>query len=184
MRFCPECNFNLNITKILSKKTISNIINIDNSDTFINLVLNNNSELENNIKILFSKNSLTVNPKFTKLNSKSKEQILKQYEKFSSNIDVSNGYFICHNCGYYSNINPGTIIYSSGSNKLEEKNNYSLLCQDKTLPRTKDYICVNKSCKSHDKSNDKEAVFYRSNTHNYQLNYICCICKTHWKNHY
>ena len=30
-----------------------------------------------------------------------------------------------------------------------------LLCEDKTLPRTKDYICINKSCVSHDNKNLK-----------------------------
>ena len=184
MRFCPKCNFNLNITKALQKKYVDSASIIDNIDNFIYLVLNNDPKLKNdNIKILFSKINLKENQKFDKLNNKNKEQIISQFDKL--NIGISQGYYICNNCGYYTNIKPGTIIYSSNLHKTEINQNINsnyILCKDKTLPRTKDYQCINKSCISYDKKNimTKEAIFYRPNPKSYQLKYICCTCEKDW----
>ena len=57
-----------------------------------------------------------------------------------------------------------------------------LIISDQTLPRTKDYICQNKKCKTHNSSNyfEKEAVFYRPNPDKYITKYACCVCKESW----
>jgi hypothetical protein len=154
-------------------------------------VLNNNSILysetelnKENIKISFSKDNLKENIKFNKLNNKLKEQILNQFNKFNVNLKMFNAYFICYNCGYNTNIEPGTVIYSNGLDIMREnsKENISLLCKDKTLPRTKDYICINKSCISHEKSNMnlKEAIIYRLKHPSYNINYVCTLCNSRW----
>ena len=50
--------------------------------------------------------------------------------------------------------------HSNKKHKIEinKSQNNNLLCGDKTLPRTKDYICRNKSCISHNKSDIKRTM--------------------------
>ena len=67
----------------------------------------------------------------------------------------------------------GTIIFkTSTTTNLEEDDNVLVSrILDKTLPRTKDFICPNQKCETNKKLNskDREAVFYRPNSNSYGL---------------
>lgn len=91
-------------------------------------------------------------------------------------------YLMCNNCNYIDNLKPNSIIYKDSKNKnaKEDLSILQLRTLDKTLPRTKDYICPNVKCSSKNNSVNKEAVFYRPNNNSYRLKYLCTICETSW----
>src|SRR5438105_4607564 len=100
----------------------------------------------------------------------------------NNSMDIKKDMFSCNNCGYLTPIKPGTLVFSK--NFESESTNifledFSTMCTDATLPRTKDYICPNKSCPTNDKKVDlvaKEATFKRLGK-TYKIVYMCCICK-------
>ena len=72
----------------------------------------------------------------------------------------------------------------NGKKTVDSKNEDKIKLYSKSsiFPRTRDYICPNKSCKAHDKNyTDREAIFFRKNK-SYELEYLCCICNTIWDN--
>lgn len=90
----------------------------------------------------------------------------------------NSAHFICNNCGYNDLIEPGTMIYSKTTEKVDllSQKNKELL-YDQTLPITRNYVCINNKCNTHKDPNNKEAVFYK---HNNKITYICKICETDW----
>ena len=78
----------------------------------------------------------------------------------------------------------GTKIFTAHikEKRFDDKSLSNLRINDSTLPRTKDFMCPNKTCKFNKKENDinKEAVFYRPFMNEYNLKYICCGCETSW----
>jgi aspartate carbamoyltransferase regulatory subunit len=50
---------------------------------------------------------------------------------------------------------------------------------DNTLPRTKNYNCINQNCSTHINPEIKMAVFYRHKG-SYNIRYICKICDKYW----
>lgn len=184
--FCPKCKNYLDIsrnTPIVIDKSTNDIIITDVSKIydFANL-----EQTEQNYVITFSEDTLKKHPKFTKLSAINKKNILTFYEKYKkedSNM-YKKVYFSCNRCGYQSVIQPGTVIYSQDlerNNMLLTDEDYTLMTNDPTLPRTKDYICVNPKCISHDKKKykDKEALLVRD-PKTYRLTYVCSICHTNW----
>ena len=184
MSFCPKCGYSLDITKNIIKNEYKLFTNVN---TFIDSILKNNIKLSDDFKINFTKNNLLENNKYKKKKKDIKEKILSFFEKANSdNIGLDVIYF-CNHCGYKNNIEPGTILYSENKDKafsqIEDDNDRRLKSLDNTLPRTKNYICENKDCITHNSKNLhlKEAVFYRINNSSYSIKYLCCVCKTSWK---
>ena len=101
-----------------------------------------------------------------------------------NSYDIKKNTFVCNNCGYTTDIKPGAMIYSkmyeqeSSTLFLED---YDNICDDHTLPRTRDYLCPNTKCPTNSKkdSEQREAVFKRLGK-TYRLVYMCCVCKEHW----
>lgn len=94
--------------------------------------------------------------------------------------------FQCSSCAMTYYLQPGTVI--STNNFVETSyivdEAPEIRVHDPTLFRTKDFICVKKTCITNtDKSDkiqrEKEAVFYKlGTTHN--IKYICTHCNTRW----
>ena len=103
---------------------------------------------------------------------------------FDSKNDSSDGvnndaFFICKNCNFSKPIPPLTIIYSKNfSNVSTESVDYTYTIYDKSLFRTKNYICRNKKCPTHSDSEKKEAVITK-NVYD-QVVYICVECQHNW----
>ena len=174
MYFCPKCNFSLNIINNISNPFITNIENVDD---FLDLIESNN--MEGVIKINFSKKELLSNKKFKSKSKEDSKELLKLYDNLS--LDSSkNAFFICNNCNYHTTLNSGTIIFRTilNEDQVDDKTLVKKRTIDSTLPRTKDFICPNKSCKVSNK--DKEAIFYRPFKNSYNLKYVCCNCETTW----
>jgi hypothetical protein len=179
MFFCPKCNFLLDIAKASGNskgKTVKKIID------FINIMRNNDSvdDIDN---LFFNEKDLMKNKDYKNLDPVKQKSILNKFRSIKNNTK-SNINLVCNKCKYNTKLNGGSIIYK-GSNKNnihEDMSIINLRLKDQTLPRTKDYICPNKECDSHKKSNliKKEAIFYRPIKGAYNLKYICTLCKTIW----
>jgi len=189
MSFCPKCSYTMEISKSNEKKKEEIITNIT---TFINTILNNSDEdnksYANNISNMsFTIEQLSNNIKFKKIDESKQQKILNIFNIVIKNKqlygkDIKNK---CLNCGYIEPLTPGSILYHKSFNNSSNVNrtvlNKNLLCNDQTLPRTKMYICPNKSCITNIEGNEimREAIMKRDNK-TYKLTYICCICNTMW----
>jgi hypothetical protein len=177
MYFCPKCNFILDITKNLSSQNINEISSIED---FIEKSLND--DLDNIIKLKFSKNELMKSSIFKKLDTDNQNLVTNKYNIFT-NDNILNAYFVCDNCNYNTKLEAGTMIFkSSTANDVDDDDKFlKSRILDNTLPRTKDFICPNKKCDSknvNDKS--REAIFYRPDSNKYNLKYVCCTCLETW----
>ena len=178
MYFCPKCKSLLNITKTINNPTYFKINNLDELITSIQ-----NDNLYGIIEINFIEKDLINNKKIKKLDNKLQNKIINTYNqsKLYKNIPT---YFICNYCNYHKSIIPGTIMYTKSlCNRYKDNSKLLIdsLINDNTLPRTKDFICPNKECTTSNMNIDREAIFYRPYSGDYDVNYICCTCKTEWK---
>jgi len=178
---CNKCHFSLTI-----RKTTDNVktVKIDYGDELVS-AYNQNDNINYDVKISESELN-TYLSKTKKLKENQKKDIIEFYKKIQNNY-ISKYILKCTLCGENYRLEPETIIYSLNLKKenLSFNDDYiDLKLYDPTLPRTKDYICVNKDCETNSKGfdlNNKEAVFYRANR-SYSLKYACLNCKTSWAN--
>ncbi len=92
-------------------------------------------------------------------------------------------YFVCENCFFSKPLTNETHLFAKSSDGVVIYNDQSTddIMRNKvyqsTLPRTRNFICPNKTCKSNTHPNDfpTEACFFRK--HNtYAIIMICTIC--------
>lgn len=94
-------------------------------------------------------------------------------------------YFVCKTCGNTEEVRAGTMIMSKKSEEIAKQYSSEYVSAEtmtkvSTLPHTRDYICPNKTCKTHAKPEMRDAVMTRiGNT--MAMKYICTICNTMWK---
>jgi len=172
---CRKCRYAYNFKK--GAELIDTFVTLKDINKFIVNILNDK------FKVIadFSLKDLKSNKNFKKLDAHLKEQVLSIYNLTSNNIS-NKGLFVCSNCNFTEFINSNVILLEDKFTKSTRKNqtyNSVLRCNDKTLPRTKDYICPNKECASHTDFTNKEAVFYRDKA-TMNLTYMCCSCKQYW----
>lgn len=186
MFYCKNCNYSLEITKNVNRELdVTQIKNISTPEELIELVIYN-KKYDQDVQLNITFNEQVLKDYITKQSKLYDEQIDAILDKFQQVLrhqkNISHFYFTCNNCSTSYVLQPGTTIYSinfdkSSSNVIDE--DITVKAHDPTLPRTKDYICQNKSCASHKDLENKEAVFYR-NGKDFQLKYICTMCYTNW----
>lgn len=104
-----------------------------------------------------------------------KKQIFNENE---TKQNTEKAYFICTNCGYKKPIKKNTLIFSKVASDVTQNYVSSDVIDMKysdILPRTRKYLCPNKSCDSHEDFNKREAVFFRTNN-TFKVKYICLAC--------
>lgn len=185
--FCPNCNNSYDITKNIVQTGGDGENKYVDIDNIIKKALEKSLELDdvNNVDIDIIKNSSS----FKKLGPKKREWIVNKIEELQSNMDFSilqnvehnKAYYICHNCGFHEEISDGTIIYTNESQYIDKYLINTDLIYDPTLPRTRNYKCVNKNCKSYTDPNERVAIFFRQNPESYKIRYICTSCKSIWE---
>lgn len=95
-------------------------------------------------------------------------------------------YFKCSNCGYTQEIEQGTLILSKApenkknSDYISDQSTYKYMINDDTLPHTRNYICPNKECKSHNDYSLRDAVWFKPYRNSYTIVTICKACQTTW----
>ena len=188
MYFCPKCGFLLDINKIdanvgsdtVKKKSLNNV------NSIIKKILNDESLEKYSLNL--DLNSLDSNSKYKKLSDNDR---IKVYNTITENLYLSKPVtnagagFVCNNCAYTKNINDSLLLYSKNFTETVKEsytpNDYKLIINDNTLPRTRDYYCKNINCITNDKKNksiQKEAVFFRSG--NFDVTYVCTLCAFGW----
>ena len=159
----------------ISEENISEIL--DGSNTNIPLSKN------------FNINNLNKNPSFNKLTNEQKTLVInrileknpKQKITKPTINSIKESYFYCKSCGYNEKIPNRKFIFSRGNENKNESYNYNYinLINDNTIPRTKNYNCINPNCSTHKNPKTKLAIFYRHNG-SYNIRYICKICNKFW----
>lgn len=177
MFFCPKCNFSLDITKNIPNE-ISNNIEVATPKDLIELFLDN--EIDGNLKITFQKKELLSSKEFKKLDDQKQNDIQNKYDEIM-NIGFNKAYFLCNNCQFVTRLEAGIKLYEvSNTSKYTKSDLVTNKIKDKTLPRTKDFICPNSKCDSQKNEKNKEAIFYRLSKESYNLKYVCTSCETSW----
>lgn len=190
MFFCNECRYLFNITKDVKGKQLGGKINTSLNSFFEKYKKNESIDTDDlkNIKI----KDIVNDERYESMNKKDQKKLisfLKEIDKeFIVNEDDKNSsnknkaYFICKFCKNDRLIEPGTLIYSRkyGSINTVESEDYSYVVYDNTLARTKNYICHNPSCETHENPDLREAVLLKNSL--YQIIYVCVACKVHWIN--
>lgn len=210
VKFCPNCNNILNITKNPPKKkqTVQAQQILDTPDTISDIASNLDEEpndifddskniedllkkLENNEKIIDTDfgdlrfEQLTKHKYYTKLDKKTKlavqAKLTSHYEKIEDNTSA---YYSCVICSYSKPIEPQTLILTKISSGITGTYmNYDKLknrSHNKMLGYSRNYICYNDKCVSHNDHEKREAVIYRIGS-SIQAWYTCCACQTYWK---
>ena len=178
MEYCKNCHYSLEITRN-TKREEGNVKTISRPEELYKL------KPSNDVQYIINFNEV-VFKEYLKDKGISGDDFTSAMNKFRSILKqqktVAPFVFLCTHCGSSYVIQSGTILYNINldmKSKMADEDDIELKCQDPILPRTKDYICPNKSCKSLKNTVEKEAVFYRSGG-GYNLKYICCVCKTQW----
>jgi len=193
MQFCPKCNNILDISRsvpksgtILDNETPATVSTTEPKiDKLLDKIINDEN-VEDELK---SVDMVTIqkNPKFNNLNAKQKKQIQNKLNEFNDKAQDDNiiAYRICRNCTYNEPIQNNTLIMSrinkgatTGYTNIEK---YKNMVHNKTLPRTRQYICPNEHCDSKNNYDKREAVFFRPNINSYELWYTCVACQTYWR---
>lgn len=189
MFFCNQCNFMFNITKDVKSKQIGGKINKAITNLFNKYYTGESLEEDDykNITIQDIKNDSRYDEDMNVKNQQKFRSWLKsQNPSFIANINApqtggsNEAYFICKSCQNTKLIDPGTIIYSKNysTNSSIDTEDYTYAIYDSTLPRTRNYICKNKNCKSHTDDKLKEAVITKNNMD--QIVYVCVACSKYW----
>jgi hypothetical protein len=95
--------------------------------------------------------------------------------------DKNTAYFFCTNCGFSQQIKPQTLLLSMGAKDDLNKNYNKDYVHHDFLPRTRGYVCKNKTCDSHKQPEKREAVMHRLKN-SYKMRYVCTACNTSWEN--
>jgi transposase-like protein len=188
MKFCKHCNYVLNISKTSINSDDVVVYTIETMDQYLNYLKNVSTDLNHEVQLKIDLDTLKSKliGKFKK-NTKKVEELLQSYEaiKNKNKLDT-NIYFICQNCNSSFEIEPGTIILSTNldvTNQQIQSYDLQFKILDPTLPRTKDFICPNRDCKSNEDSMldtlTREAVIFRENK-SFITRYVCSTCLTDW----
>lgn len=164
----------------LNKQVENLITKIQNSDNI------SNDDIKNITHDIF-----TNNKSYKDLSKHDKTTVLKSFTVLLtklSNNELSNThviYNICNNCFYNEPIKTKTLIINrtninASSIINADMDRFSNMRYDKTLPHTRQYVCKNKECTSHNNYTKRDAVWFRPYNNNYITYYVCVTCGTFW----
>jgi hypothetical protein len=157
----------------LSSKNF-NIDDIYKNPYFIKLTDNKKTLIINRVNDKISKLKTKLKPPSkSKLNSQQLDQ------NTTKDIYKKESYFYCKSCGYSTTIPSETLIFSRGNTNKYYTKNQDYYNDVSVYPRTKNYNCINKNCKTHKEPSIKNAVIHRV-PGEYVINYKCNICDFTW----
>jgi hypothetical protein len=190
MFFCEKCRFMFNVTKDVKSKQIGGKINgalTNIFDKYNSSQVLTDAELKN-----LKGKDLVDDERFENMTKKEQKKMITWVKSVNKSffeepatetkIGSNVAYFICKYCKNSKPIKPGTLIYSKNYGTVidAESENYTYAIYDQTLARTKNYICKNNKCKTHDDASLKEAALTKNKMD--QIVYICTSCSTYWIN--
>lgn len=114
------------------------------------------------------------------------EQETEKKSKSKFNVEQSKKiYFVCTTCGNTELVKPRTLIFSKKSSELSKEYfgvdiDPNIIINSPIALHTRDYICPNKTCKSHASPELRNAVMSKFGN-SYKVYYVCTVCKSIWK---
>jgi hypothetical protein len=174
--------------KPVTKKTIK----ADYADLIKKII---NDELDNEDFLIsdYNEKDLSKHPDFKKLSSKQRDHVMSAIQHFlpdsekkwkgkSSDADTSTQvYYVCINCKNFETMKAGTMIhrkYFGTHSKKYDIDRFRECADEAILPRTRNYTCPNKNCKSHTDKSVAEKVIKRPD--GYKIVNVCCACGEVW----
>ena len=165
----------------LSASTNTEKPNVADNDNIIRVI----NMLKNNIDVSTEKinwTDLMNHKEFTSIKEKERKEYIKTIKGIED--ESLSAFLICKNCTYSEKIIKRMMVLSkmssSRNSSYDDFSKYKYMKYDNTLPHTRDYICKNKSCKSHTDTKLKDVKWFRPNRDSYITYYICCACETIW----
>ena len=185
--YCERCNNILSITRSIDKKkkrdetetpnTVSNTAD-DNEDLIIDekfyeeilkKIEKDDYVSDEDIKKI-NIDELIKSSYYKKVNKKGeiKKKIINSKQDLDNADANTDAYLICYNCSHHKKIPDKFLVLTK--NQEGESDTYDYIDMDtyrnniylKTLPRTRNFKCDNKKCKSNDKDGPTpEACFFR-----------------------
>lgn len=176
MLSCNKCGYGFNFKK--ATELLDEFKKIKEPTEFVKEALQDNNKIigEFTLPQLTKKLSSIKN-----INAENAEKIKVLYKFTKENLE-SRGLLICSYCNFVKFIDSGQILLEDTfvvSNKSDHSFNTEFRIKDKTLPRTREYVCKNKNCPSHKNPKLREAVIYRKDK-SMDTYYMCCACKHYW----
>lgn len=153
-------------------------------EQLINKLANNENIVESELGD-FKLEQFVKHKTYQKLEKKIKQSVQIKLTTFFEKLeDATSAYYHCRTCSYAKPIDAGMLVASrmgSGSTNM-------YMNMDKLKNRvynsinayTRNYICTNKNCVSHNDHSKREAVMFRIGG-SVQIWYTCCACSSSWK---
>lgn len=177
---CKHCGFSLTIKK-------ASDIRVTKISTVNEFIIASKNDEQQEYDILLDYQTLEAYLAKKNMKAEEKRKLLDLFITMTNTKrSVTKFILKCTTCGSEYVLQPETTIYSLNFKKQQSLFNddyIDLKLYDPTLPRTKDFICINVDCLTHSADFDqstKEAVFYRADG-SYHMKYACLTCKTNWQ---
>lgn len=208
IKFCPTCNNILNITKnppkgkpagqVPNLETPNTISDSDVEDNQQDEVIDESAKIEQIINKLannevvpdndlgdFKLEQFLKHKTYQKLDKKVKPSVQVKLTTFFEKLeDATSAYYYCGICSYAKVIEPGMLVASrvglESTNMYMNSDKLKNRVHNSILPYTRNYICTNKNCASHNDHSKREAVMFRTGN-SVQIWYTCCACQSSWK---
>jgi DNA-directed RNA polymerase subunit M/transcription elongation factor TFIIS len=106
------------------------------------------------------------------------------YIKDSTDAESGESYLenYCRNCGFSEKRTEHKIDTFKIDNEVSYKNiNPEEIINDLTYPRTRAVDCPSSDCATKTGTARREVLYFKQKG-KLKLNYVCCVCKTMWKN--
>ena len=182
MYTCQVCNYALTIGKLTSSLQ-ENIIVINDPNEYIKMFTGKKKKIDINsidipLELTFDSNALNAQITKNAVKPDIANIILQKFNLIKKNTRPNTFCLKCSQCNEVFILPPGKLstIKLKKTSTSHNIDNINEIITDNTLPRTKDFICPNKSCDATEQN--KEAVIYRPNLNEFITQYICVNCKT------
>ena len=199
--YCDKCNNIMSISKtpygdyaddvkdqttpqVLSTDTSNtNNINIDYM-TLLKKVEDGKKLSTDELKSIDIK-EMVKDPYYKKLTKKGdiKKSIVDMIDDMDNSDENINAYHVCNICMYSKRIIPGCLILSKNreddvSYNMTHSAKYRNRVHSRTMPITRNFNCMNKTCPVHTDGLVPEAIFFRKNANDFTTYFICKRCLT------
>jgi len=192
MYFCKKCNYRYGYVKDVKNKQFGG----KNANDNINLIFEkfaNREPISADDLADVTGAELLKDDKYDKMNKKDQRMFVTVIKKIDKNFFVESAeeseqnlestniaYFACEYCNYHEPMTAGTVLYTKNYNNDIgiDTEDYSMMCHNYSLPRTRNYICHNKKCETHKNIDIREAVLTKNKAD--RIIYVCCVCSTNW----
>lgn len=129
---------------------------------------------------------LAKNEYYKKMSKKGeiKKQIADMIEDMGNSDENVRAYMVCHNCGFTKPVIPKFKILTKNPEGIAAEHEYvneaaiRNRIHMRTMPRTREFTCPNKSCPTHTQNVPNEAIFFRKSANTYDTIYVCTNCNT------